>query len=133
LADLEKDLNALRALHAKVDAARLVATERSAGLARTLEDRDAALQRAEKKVETLETKLAEQNKAALGERELFEEKIAKLTERVEAESAARAFAESALQSAREERGARRNEGEAGPSAREAPGGQAADNIVRLRR
>jgi crescentin len=122
-ADLEKELSALRAMHADVDAARLAATERSTGLAKTLEDRDVTLQRAERKIEALEAKLAEQQKDALGERGLFEEKIAKLKEQFEAESAARTFAEGALQSAREERGARRQVAEAGSNTKEAPATQ----------
>ena len=113
----------MRAVHADVDAARLAVTERSTGLAKTLEDRDVTLQRAEGKIEALEAKLAEQQKDALGERALFEEKIAKLKEQFEAESAARAFAEGALQSAREERGARRQEAEAGSNAKDAPSAQ----------
>jgi crescentin len=123
LASLEMDLNALRAMHADVDAARLAATERSTGLARTLEDGDVALQRAEGKIEALEAKLAEQQKDALGERGVFEEKIARLTQQFEAESAARTFAEGALQSAREERGARHQEAEAGSNAKDAPAAQ----------
>jgi hypothetical protein len=67
LADLAKDLNALRKMHAEVDAAPLAATERSTGLAKTLEDRDVTLQRAERKIEALEAKLAKQQKDALGE------------------------------------------------------------------
>jgi crescentin len=120
LADLEKELNALRAMHADVDAARLAAAERSRGLTKTLEDRDVALQRAEGTIEALEAKLAEQQKGALGERAAFEEKIAKLTQQFEAESAARAVAEGALQSAREDRGARRQEAEAGSNVKDAP-------------
>jgi len=120
MADLEKELNALRAVHADVDAARLAATERSTDLAETLEDRDVTLQRAERKIEALEAKLAEQLKEAFGERGLFEEKIAKLKEQFEAESAARAFAEGALQSAREERAARHQEAEAGSNVKDAP-------------
>jgi chromosome segregation ATPase len=122
LADLAKDLNALRATHGEVDAARLAATERSTVLAKTLEDRDVTLQRAERKIEALEAKLAEQQKDALGERGLFEEKIAKLRQQFEAEAAARAFAEGALQSARQERGARQ-EAEAGSNAEDAPAAQ----------
>jgi len=123
LASLEMDLNALRAMHADVDAARLAATERSTSLARTLEDGDVALQRAEGKIEALEAKLAEQQKDTLGERGVFEEKIARLTQQFEAESAARTFAEGALQSAREERGARHQEAEAGSNAKDAPAAQ----------
>ena len=101
----------------------MAAAERSKGLVKTLEDRDVASQRAERTIEALEAKLAEQQKDALGERGLFEEKIAKLKEQFEAESAARAFAEGALQSAREERGARRQEAEAGSNAKDAPSAQ----------
>ncbi len=137
LNDLEKDLAAARAMHAEVDAARANATERSALLAKTLEDREVALQRAEQRVEMLEAKVAEQNRAAFGERELYEEKIAKLKEQLEAESAARAFAEGALQSARQERGARRNDGEAGATnakdAASAQGEPPRDKITRLRK
>lgn len=117
-AELEKDLIALRATHAEVDAARLAATERSTGLAKTLEDREATLRRAKRKIEALEAKLAEQQKDALGERGLFEERIAKLEKQFEAEAAARAFVEGALRSAREERGARRQEAEAGSNAKD---------------
>jgi hypothetical protein len=46
----------------------------------------------------------------LCDRALFEEKIAKLTEQLDSESAARLFAASALRSARQERSARRQEG-----------------------
>jgi chromosome segregation ATPase len=120
--DLEKELNALRATHADVDAARLAAAECSKGLAKTLEDRDVALQRAERTIEALEAKLAEQQKHALGERGVFEEKVAKPTQQFEAESAARAVAEGALQSAREDRGARL-EAEAGSNAKDAPSAQ----------
>ena len=54
---------------------------------------------------------------------MFEEKIARLTQQFEAESAARTFAEGALQSAREERGARHQEAEAGSNAKDAPAAQ----------
>jgi hypothetical protein len=47
---------------------------------------------------------------SVGDRALFEERIAKLTEQLAAESAARLFAEGALRSARQERSARRQEG-----------------------
>jgi chromosome segregation ATPase len=122
-ADLEKELNALRATHAEVDAARLAAAECSKGLAKTLEDRGVALQRAEATIEALEAKLVEQQKGAQGERGAFEEKIAKLTQQFEAESAARAVAQGALQSAREDRGARRQEAEAGSNAKDATSAQ----------
>jgi chromosome segregation ATPase len=103
LSDLEKNVTSMRAMHAEVDVARAAASERSMFLAKSLEDKDNALQRAEQRAETLEAKFAEQYTAALGERELYEDKIAKLKEQLEAETAARAFSEGALQSARQER------------------------------
>jgi Crescentin protein len=122
LADLEKELNALRAMHADSEAARIATSVRSTALTKTLEDRDVAFQRAEQKIKTLEARFAEQENDALRERELFEEKIAKLQQQFEAESVARAFAEGALRSARQERGARQ-EAEADSSAKDAPGAQ----------
>ena len=97
------------------------AAERSKGLAKTLEDRDVALQRAERTIEALEARLAEQQKDALGERGVLEEKIAKLTQ-FEAESAARGYGRGP-QSARQDRGARRQEAEAGSNAKDAPSAQ----------
>jgi len=69
------------------------------------------LQRAEQKIETLESRITEQSKAMSGERALYEERLAKLKEQLEAEQAARAFAEGALQAARQERGVRRQDAE----------------------
>ncbi len=120
LADLEKDLNAIRSAHAEVDAARIVATDRSTSLAKTLEDREVALQRAEQRIESLEAKVAEQNRMIQGDRDLSEERIAKLKDQLEAESAARAFAEGALQLARQERGGRRPDGDGQASAKDGP-------------
>jgi chromosome segregation ATPase len=121
LADLEKELNALRATLADVEAGRLAAADRSKGLAKALEDRDVALQRAERTIEALEAKLAEQQKDALGERGVLEGKIAKLTQ-FEAESAARGYGRGP-QSARQDRSARRQEAEAGSNAKDAPSAQ----------
>ena len=120
LAGLEKDLNALRSAHAEVDAARIVATERSTNLAKTLEDREVSLQRAEQRIESLEAKVAEQNRMIQGDRDLSEERIAKLKDQLEAESAARAFAEGALQLARQERGGRRPDGDGQAAAKDGP-------------
>ena len=135
LADLEKDLTSVRAMHKEVDAARATASERSIFLAKSLEDKDIALQRAEQRVETLEAKVAEQRKAALDERGLYEEKIAKLKEQLEAESATRAFAEGALQSARQDRGARHLDLEASSSTNETSTAQeepSREKVTRLR-
>jgi hypothetical protein len=53
---------------------------------------------------------AENATRTLGDRASLEEKIAKLTEQLDAESAARLFAEGAPRSARQERSSRRQEG-----------------------
>jgi crescentin len=136
LADLEKDLASVRALHAEVDSARATLIQRSAELAKALEGKDAALQRAEQRIESLEARIAEQSKAMSGERDLFEERLAKLKEQLEAEQAARAFAEGALQAARQERGSRRHDADGGVAApkdpQPSPGETARDKITRLR-
>jgi chromosome segregation ATPase len=137
LADFEKDLNSARALHAEAAVARAALDQRSAELAKALEAKDAALQRSEQKIAVLDARIAEQNKAIGGERGLFEDKLAKLKEQLEAEQAARAFAEGALQAARQERSARRHEGDnvggAPPKDQQAPTGETArEKITRLR-
>ncbi len=139
LADLEKDLTSVRATYFEVESARAALALRTTELAKALEDKDAAFQRAEQRIEALEARIAEQIRTSLGERELLEEKISKLKEQLEAESATRAFAEGALQSARQERGVRRHEAEApAPSAKEpppaqgGPGESAREKITRLR-
>jgi crescentin len=137
LIDLERDLASVRASHGEVEAARAALDQRAAELAKALESKDAALQRAEQKVETLETRMAEQSKAMNGERVAFEERLAKLNEQLEAEQSARAFTEGALQTARQERGARRQDPDsAGASAPKdpppTPVETARDKITRLR-
>jgi chromosome segregation ATPase len=109
VADLEKDLASARAGHMEAQVARTAGAEQSTTLARSLQEKEVALQRAEQKVAMVEAKFDEYKKATLGDRALFEEKIAKLTEQLDAESAARLFAEGALRSARQERNARRQE------------------------
>jgi chromosome segregation ATPase len=71
------------------------------------------------------------------EREELEARLAKLKEQLEAEQAARSFAEGALQAARQERGSRRHdvEGAAGAAPKEPPtpvNESARDKITRLR-
>ena len=137
LADLERDLTSARALHAEVDSVRTALDQRSAELAKALEAKDAALQRAEQKIVAIEGRISEQSKTMNAEREAFEEKVAKLKEQLEAEQAARAFAEGALQAARQERGSRRHEAEsAGAMAQKDPPASASeaprDKIARLR-
>jgi chromosome segregation ATPase len=110
VADLEKDLASARAGHVGAEVARTIGVEQSSTLAKSLHEKEVALQRAEQKFATLEARFDEYKKATVGDRALFEEKIAKLTEQLDAESAARLFAEGALRSARQERSARRQEG-----------------------
>ena len=95
------------------------------------------MQRAEQKIVAIESRVAEQNKAMETEREELEARLAKLKEQLEAEPAARSFAEGALQAARQERGSRRHETEAaaGASPKEplTPASEGArDKITRLR-
>jgi chromosome segregation ATPase len=113
--DLEKDLASARADHIEAEVGRTLGAEQSTSLAKSLQEKEVALHRAEQKVATVEAKFDEFKKATLGDRALFEEKIAKLTERLDAESAARLFAEGALRSARQERTARLQEGRDVPS------------------
>jgi hypothetical protein len=70
---------------------------------------------------------------------VFEERLAKLKEQLEAEQSARAFAEGGLQAARQERGSRRHDAEAAvpgaaaPKDPPAPVNEGArDKIARLR-
>ena len=102
-----------RLLEAEV--ARTVAVEQSATLASSLKDKEVALRHAERRLAMVEARLEEHGKATLGDRALFEEKIAKLMEQLEVESAARLFAEGALQIARQERATRREEGHEVPA------------------
>jgi chromosome segregation ATPase len=118
VADLEKDLASARAGHVEAEVARTLGAEQTTTLAKSLQEKEVALQRAEQKVATVEAKFDEYKKATLGDRALLEEKIAKLSEQLDAESAARLFAEGALRSARQERSARRQEGH--DAAAEAP-------------
>jgi chromosome segregation ATPase len=111
IADLERDLTSARLLHVEVEAARAAEQERSTAIAKSQKEKEAALHRAEQKIANLEARLEEHRKAALGDRGLFEEKIAELMKQIEAQSAARLLAEGALQSARQERGARQDEGD----------------------
>lgn len=133
IVDLEKDLASARAAHVEAEVARTVTTEQSVTLASSLSYKEVALHRAEQKVATVEARFEEYRKSTLGDRALFEEKIARLTEQLEAESAARLFAEGAMQSVRQERTARRQEGHDVPV--ESPSGEtksAHGNITWLR-
>jgi len=115
---LEKDLASTQAVHAEAEAARAAAAERSETLTRSMKDQEAALKSAEQKIATLEARIEEQTRSALGERAGLEERIAKLMKQCEAEAAARSFAEGALHTARQERSARLNGGDDGSAPRE---------------
>jgi chromosome segregation ATPase len=119
IADLERDLNSARLAHVEGEAARAAELERSTAIAKSQTQKEAALQRAEQRIASLEARFEEHKKAALGDRTLFEEKIAELMNQLEAQSAARLFAEGALQSARQERCGRRDERDEAPSPDEA--------------
>ena len=123
IVDLEKDLASARAGHVEKEAARTAAVEESATLAKSLKEKEATLQRAELKIATLEARFEEYKSTTLGDHVTLEERIARLTEQLEAETAARQFAEGALQSARQERSARRQEGDGVRSSTEAPSGK----------
>ena len=110
VADLQKDLASARAGHVEAKVARTLGAEQSATLAKSLQEKEVALQRAEQKVAAIEARFDEYKKTTLGDHGLLEAKIAELTEQLDAESAARLFAEGALRSARQERTARRQEG-----------------------
>jgi hypothetical protein len=93
----------------EVEAAHVAAVDQSATLAKSLKDKEAALQRAEQKIVTLEASVEVHKRTTIGERALFEEKITGLTEQLEAQSAARLLAEGALQTARQERTVHRHD------------------------
>lgn len=135
IADMERDLAATRTQLAEVEAARAALLERSTDLVKALETRDGTLQRAEQKIAALDARLSDQARIAASERDLRDERINKLREQLEAESAARAFAEGALQSARQERAGWPRDTEAKSAAREdepATGESGRDKVTRLR-
>jgi crescentin len=120
-------------MHAEVDAARAALAQRAAELTKSLEDKDIALQRAQQRIEALEARIAERAQATQSEKDEYEEKLAKLKEQFDAEQAARAFAEGALQTARQERGSRRNDADASAAPKEQPQGETPrEKITRLR-
>jgi chromosome segregation ATPase len=136
IVDLEKDLTSSRAGHVEKEVARTAAAEESATLSKSLKEKEITLQRAELKIATLEARFEEYKNATLGDRVTLDERIAGLTEQLEAETAARQFAEGALQSARQERSARRQEIEVVPSSTDTLSGQtdsADSKITWLRR
>jgi chromosome segregation ATPase len=118
--ELEKDLASARAVHREAEAARAAAAERSETLAKSIKDQEVALQSAEQKIAMLEARIEEQMRSTLGERAVLDERVAKLTKQFEAETAARLFAEGALQIARQARSTRLPRGDAHSSAGQEP-------------
>jgi chromosome segregation ATPase len=74
VADLEKDLASARAGHVEAEVARTLGAEQTTTLAKSLQEKEVALQRAEQKVATVEAKFDEYKTATLGDRALLEEK-----------------------------------------------------------
>jgi chromosome segregation ATPase len=102
-ADLEKSLAAAHARQAESDSARAAVEARASDLARDLDSRTTALKRAEEQICAIEARMADEIKLAISELEQRDALITKLRADLDAQCAARAFAEGALQSARQER------------------------------
>jgi crescentin len=102
-ADLERDLLIARAQFADVEEARAALHARSEDLVMAIEARSRSLERAEQRTTDLQAQLAEQIRSAEADREARDEEIRSLRERLDSEASARAFAEGALQSLRQER------------------------------
>jgi chromosome segregation ATPase len=102
-ADLEHDLSTTRAQVADLEAARAALHSRSDDLIMAIEARSRGLERAEQRTEHLQAQLAEHLRLAEADREARDDEIRNLRERLDTEASARAFAEGALQSVRQER------------------------------
>ena len=102
-AELARELAAARARNAELEASRTVLIERASGLSKGAKAKDSALQRAEEKISLLEARLSEAAKGHQTSRAQLEARVAQLGEQAQTESAARAYAEGALQSARRDR------------------------------
>jgi chromosome segregation ATPase len=102
-AELEKDLSGAREQIADLEASRTNLVDRSAALAKASKIKEGVLQKAEQKIDYLETRMGELTKSFNAQRAQLESKAAQLSEQLEAEGAARAFAVGALQSARRDR------------------------------
>jgi chromosome segregation ATPase len=111
--ELEKSLAATHGKYSDADTARSALETRVADNVRELESRATALRRAQDQIAALEAHMAEEARHAMAELESRDAVIAKLRSDLETQTAARAFAEGALQSARHERAAlRRADGNA---------------------
>ena len=107
-AELERTLTAAHAKQSETESARAALEARSNDLSRILEAKSIALKRAEDQVAVLEGRMTAEVKLAISELEARDASIARLRADLETQSSARAFAEGALQSARQERVSWRN-------------------------
>jgi chromosome segregation ATPase len=107
-AQMDADVTAARAKQAETETARSRLETRCADLARSLDTKTAALARAEEQAAKLEARIGSEVKLAIAELESRDALIVRLRADLESQSSARAFAEGALQSARQERVSWRN-------------------------
>lgn len=102
-AELEKDFADARSHIADLEISRATLVDRSSALVKATKVKEAALNKAEQKIDYLEARIGELTKSFNLQRAQIEAKANQLSEQLEAEGAARAFAEGALQSARRDR------------------------------
>ncbi len=104
----------------EAEAAHAAAAERSGTFVKSVKDQEVALHSAEQKIAMLEARIEELMRSTLGERAVLDERLAKLTKQFEAEAAARSFAEGALHTARQARGAQLHGDDDGSSGGQEP-------------
>jgi chromosome segregation ATPase len=102
-AALEKELAGARTQVEELEGSRKKLLENSTAVVKALRAKDAALHKAEQKIDGLEGRAAEFAKAAQSQRDSLEGKIAALLSQLETERSARSFSEGALRSARSDR------------------------------
>ena len=107
-AELQHMLAAAHSKQSEAENARAATEARANDLLRALETKAPALKRAEDQVAALEARMTSEVKLAISELESRDGMIARLRADLETQSSARAFAEGALQSARQERVSWRN-------------------------
>jgi len=101
--ELEQTLATAHAKQSETEEARAALEARAGDLSHELDNRTTALKRAEEQISSLEARMAAEVKLAISELETRDATIVKLRADLETQSAARAFAEGALQSARQDR------------------------------
>ena len=101
--EFNREIAVAKSRIAEVEASRALLLERSSSLAKAAKAKDNAMQRAEEKIAALEARLSESGKSFQSQRTQLEAKISQLGEQAQTDSAARAYAEGALQSARRDR------------------------------